>query len=97
MNTALSGAYIWTYKAENPHQSSPANRATPAHVKLFTYDKLHRIKLWQYLSLECGCLPLGKKGKKKEKLPDAPFRLTSDELRVADKRAVNVQVPVGYG
>lgn len=39
----------------------------------------------------------GKKGKKKEKLPDAPFRLTDDELKVADKRASNVQVPAGYG
>ena len=38
-----------------------------------------------------------KKGTKKEKLPDAPFCLTSDELKVADKRAGNVQVPVGYG
>ena len=40
---------------------------------------------------------LGKKGKKKEKLPDAPFRLTSGELKVAHKRAGNIQVPVGYG
>lgn len=40
---------------------------------------------------------LGKKGEKKEKLPDAPFRHTSDELKVADKRAGNIQLPVGYG
>ena len=62
---------------------------------------MHGNKLCQHEcgcdSLECGCLPSGKKGTKKEKLPDAPFRLTSDELKVADKRAGNVQVPVGYG
>ena len=40
----------------------------------------------------------GKKGKKaKEKLPPAPFALSSQDMKAADKRASNVQVPVGYG
>lgn len=39
----------------------------------------------------------GKKGKKKGNLPDAPFRLSNDALKIADTRARNIQVPVGYG
>ena len=30
-------------------------------------------------------------------LPAAPFRLSSADLTLADKRALNVRVPVGYG
>ena len=33
----------------------------------------------------------------KSQLPAAPFRLSSDDLKLADKRTMNVCVPVGYG
>ena len=49
----------------------------------------------------CFNLLEGKKGKKgkpvKEKLPAAPFTLTVEQMKIADKQVASVQVPVGYG
>lgn len=33
----------------------------------------------------------------KKKLPDAPFRLTKDDMKKADERASEISVPVGFG
>lgn len=33
----------------------------------------------------------------KKQLPDAPFRLTKEKLKKADKRASEISVPVGFG
>ena len=38
-----------------------------------------------------------KKQNKEEVLPSAPFRMTKEEMRCADKRALIVCVPQGYG
>lgn len=38
-----------------------------------------------------------KKQKKEEVLPNAPFRMSKEEMRCADKRALTVSVPLGYG
>ena len=49
---------------------------------------------------ECEKMASSKKGKKKSqksKLPAAPFKLSSEDLKLADKRTTNICVPVGYG
>lgn len=38
-----------------------------------------------------------KKKQKKEVFPNAPFRMSKEEMRRADKRALTVCVPQGYG
>ena len=39
----------------------------------------------------------GKSKSERNMLPAAPFRLSSADLKLADKRALNVCVPSGYG
>lgn len=71
------------------------------HGYLHLTVKLHA----EIHALNCCCCcfflkkgKTGKKGKKsKEKLPPAPFTLSAQDMKAADKRASNVQVPVGYG
>ena len=53
-----------------------------------------------FLDCQSKAKKTGKRAKsqsQKNMLPAAPFRLSSADLTLADKRALNVRVPVGYG
>jgi len=51
----------------------------------------------EMLLLQLLKLVQNQKNKKKEVLPNAPFRMSKEEMRCVDKRALTVCVPQGYG
>ena len=66
------------------------------HLTVKLHAEIHALNCCCCCFLKKG--KTGKKGKKsKEKLPPAPFTLSAQDMKAADKRASNVQVPVDYG